>query len=223
MGLGSFAAGAAVDAAQKQAEMQRMLKGRTPEQQKVIKYFYGAGGCLSKGLSDEEYDSMVMNAARSMDFRQKALNKIGVDESEVKEIEPVHFESYYFTNKNDNLNRFGNDYKWRSSEYMITWVFFGDSQIYVYQYTMNMASGSTIQRLKYIPKYGELYYDIITRYYINEEFANADAAAEAFHLGRRTFFRRLDAAIKQLHKIWFFTTPQYMEKCTASIYTQLSL
>lgn len=142
MGLGSFAAGAAVDAAQKQAEMQRMLKGRTPEQQKVIKYFYGAGGCLSKGLSDEEYDSMVMNAARSMDFRQKALNKIGVDESEVKEIEPVHFESYYFTNKNDNLNRFGNDYKWRSSEYMITWVFFGDSQIYVYQYTMNMASGS---------------------------------------------------------------------------------
>ncbi len=85
------------------------------------------------------------------------------------------------------------------------------------------ACNSTIQRLKYIPKYGELYYDIITRYYINEEFANADAAAEAFHLGRRTFFRRLDAAIKQLHKIWFVTTPQYMEKCTASIYTQLSL
>lgn len=58
---------------------------------------------------------------------------------------------------------------------------------------------------------------------INEEFSNADAAAEAFHLGRRTFFRRLDAAIKQLHKIWFFTTPQYTEKCTARIYTQLSL
>ena len=53
MGFGNMVAGAAVDAAAKQAEMKRMMKGRTPEQQSVIKYFYGAGGCLSKGLTDE--------------------------------------------------------------------------------------------------------------------------------------------------------------------------
>ena len=39
MGLGSSITGAAVDAAAKQAEMKRALKGRTPDQQKVIKYF----------------------------------------------------------------------------------------------------------------------------------------------------------------------------------------
>ena len=85
---------------------------------------------------------MVASDAKSMDFKQKALNKIGLDESQVQEIEPVHFDSYYFSQKNDNLNKPGNDYKWKSSEYQITWIFFGDDQVYVYQYTMNMASGS---------------------------------------------------------------------------------
>ena len=60
----------------------------------MIKYFYGEGGCLSflsPGLKDEDYDAMVQAKAKSMDFRQKALNKIGLDESQVSEIEPVHF------------------------------------------------------------------------------------------------------------------------------------
>ena len=39
MGFGNMVAGAAVDAAAKQAEMKRMLKGRTPEQQSVINTF----------------------------------------------------------------------------------------------------------------------------------------------------------------------------------------
>lgn len=142
MGLGSYAANAAADAAQKRAEMMRMLKGRTPEQQQVIKYFYGAGGCLSKGLTDDQYDEMVKRTANAMDFKQKALNKIGLDESQVAEIEPVHFEAYHISNKSDNLNKRGADGRWRSSEYMITWIFFGDSQLYVYQYTLNMCSGS---------------------------------------------------------------------------------
>lgn len=142
MGFGNMVTNAAIDAAAKQAEMKQMLKGRTPEQQSVIKYFYGAGGCLSKGLTDEQYDDMVRKTAASMDFKAKAFAKIGLDESQVSEIEPVHFEAYYYTDKNDNLNKFGKDYKWRSSEYMVAWIFFSDSQIYVYQYTLNMCSGS---------------------------------------------------------------------------------
>ncbi len=117
--------------------IQRLCKGRTEEQKKVIKYFLGSGGCLSVGMPDEEYEAAVMAKARSMDFKQKALNKLGVDESQVNEIEPVHFEGYYFDNQKTYAKQ-GRDRKWRSSAYQISWIFFSDIQVYVYQYTFNM-------------------------------------------------------------------------------------
>ena len=141
MGLGSMVAGAAVDAAAKQAEMQQRLKGRTPEQQKVIKYCYGAKGCFSKGLTDEEYEGLVMAKAKSVDFKQKALDKIGLDESQVSEVAPIHFEDYFFAGDEDKTKTFairGKDGVWRSSAYQITWIFFSSTQVYVYQYTFNM-------------------------------------------------------------------------------------
>ncbi len=120
--------------------MNQRMKGRTPEQKKVIKYFYGEGGCLSfisPGLKDEDYDAMVMARVKSMDFRQKALNKIGLEESQVSEIEPVHFEGYMFDEKK-TLAKWGKDKVWRSSAYQVSWLFFSSAQIYVYQYTFNM-------------------------------------------------------------------------------------
>ena len=137
MGLGSFVAGAAIDAAAKQAEMKRRLKGRTPDQQKVIKYFYGDAGCLSRGMSDAEYEEMLKRTVAGIDFKRKALNKIGLDESEVAEIQPVHFEGYVFDEKKAYARK-GSDNVWRSSMYQISWLFFSDTQVYVYQYTLNM-------------------------------------------------------------------------------------
>jgi len=137
MGLGSTLAGAAVDAAAKKAEMNHRLKGRTPEQQAIIKYFYGAKGCFSKGMSDEEYESKVMEKAKSMDFKQKGLDKIGLDESQVSEVAPIHFEDYLFDDKKAYARR-GKDNVWRSSAYQVTWIFFSSTQVYVYKYTFNM-------------------------------------------------------------------------------------
>lgn len=184
MGFGNMVAGAAVDAAAKQAEMKRMLKGRTPEQQSVIKYFYGAGGCLSKGLTDEQYDQMVQRTASSMDFKAKALAKIGLDESQVSEIEPVHFEAYYFTNKNDNLNKMGKDYKWRSSEYMVTWIFFSDAQIYVYQYTFNMCSGSKKEQTM------DYFYKDVTNFTAASETYEKDVLDKVSCSGKATYVRK---------------------------------
>ncbi len=119
-------------------EMAQRLKGRNSEQQKVIKYFYGDGGCFGlSAMKDEEYDSMVMTRAKSVDFKQKALSKIGLDISQVSEIEPVHFENYFFDEKKTFV-KFGKDLKTRSSAYQITWIFFSSTQIYIYQYTFNM-------------------------------------------------------------------------------------
>ena len=118
-------------------DLQKLLKGRTTDQQQVIKYFMGAGGCLSKGLSDSEYDSMVQRIAKGTDWKQKALNKIGLDEDQLKEIDPIHFEGYYFDEKK-TYAKYGDDRIWRSSAYQISWLFFSADQVYLYQYTFNM-------------------------------------------------------------------------------------
>jgi len=141
MGLTEMAVGAAINQAQLNKERKRRLKGRTPEQQSVIKYFIGSGGgCLSmfsSGLSDEQYEGMVMSKAKATDFKAKALGKIGLDESQVNEIEPIHFEGYRFDDKDADA-KFGKDGKWRSSMYQISWVFFSSTQVYVYQYSFSM-------------------------------------------------------------------------------------
>lgn len=113
------------------------IKGRNEEQQAVIRYFCNEPACLSKKpISDEEYEEMVSRYLSKNNFKQKAMNKIGVDEDQVKEIEPIHFEGFRF-GKN-SLSKQGDDGKWRSSEYQVSWLFFSDTQVYVYQNTFFM-------------------------------------------------------------------------------------
>ena len=125
-----------------QREIKKLMKGRTKEQQSAINYFVGGGGCLSSSLSDQQYESMVMAKAKSVDFKNKALEKIGLDESQVNEIEPVHFQGYYFDEKDSTFAKWGKDRKWRSSAYQISWIFFSSTQIYVYQYTFHLTEDS---------------------------------------------------------------------------------
>jgi len=97
--------------------MNRTLKDRTHDQQKVIKYFFGDAGCLKKGISDDEYKSMVMAKAKSIDFKQKALDKIGLDESKANEVAPIHFEDYLFDDKKAYARR-GKDVKCKFGIYV---------------------------------------------------------------------------------------------------------
>ena len=120
-----------------QQELNQLMRGRTDEQKKVIKYFAGSGGCLSGTFTDAEYDALVQAKVKSLNSKQRALNKLGLDESEVNEIEPVHFEGYYFDEKK-TFAKWGKDRVWRSSAYQISWIFFSSTEVYVYQYTFNM-------------------------------------------------------------------------------------
>lgn len=115
--------------------LKNLIKNRPQQQQDVIKYFFGKGGFLTKRITDPEYDSIVNNTINQSDFKQKALDKIGLDETEVKEIEPVHFQNWLF-GKNNNVNwgKYGADNKPRSSAYQISWLF-SSSQVYIYKNT----------------------------------------------------------------------------------------
>ncbi len=125
-----------------QKDINQLMKGRSKDQQSAIKYFVGGGGCLSSSISDQQYESMVMSKAKKLDFKKKALGKIGLDESQVNEIEPVHFEGYYFDEKDTTFVKWGKDRKWRSAAYQISWIFFSSTQIYVYQYTYYMTENT---------------------------------------------------------------------------------
>lgn len=131
--------------AAKTAEMNMLLRGKTSEQETIIRFFYGAqqSGCLTKGgISLRQYLEKVEEKLASLDTKQMALNKLGLEETEVSEIEPICFEGFHFSNKIDNLVAKTPALTWVSSEYQITWLFFGSKELFIYQYTFSMISDS---------------------------------------------------------------------------------
>lgn len=115
--------------------LREIYKGKNAEQKKVIRYFLREG-CLSRVMKDEEYDEIVNRMATEQNFKQKAIDKFGLDEDQLQEIPPVHFEGYLFDREKAYVKK-GKDDLYRSSRYQITWLFFSDTQVYFYQYTFN--------------------------------------------------------------------------------------
>ena len=109
--------------------------GKTEEQKKVIKYFCKQEGCLSKNMTDDEYMQLVFRKRDSMNFRAKALSKIGLDEEEVNEIPPAMFQGFVYENAYAKKRANG---QWVSSAYQVAWVFFSSTQVYIYRHTFNM-------------------------------------------------------------------------------------
>ena len=141
----------------------QMMKGRTPEQQSVIKYFLMGEGCLFKNMGDEAYETLVRSKIASDNFKQRALDKIGLDESQVNEIPPVFFEGYFFDEKKGLPPKLGKDRVWRSSIYELSWLFFSDTQVYVYQYEFNLAEDSKRESTE------EFFYKDITNFSSSSE------------------------------------------------------
>ncbi|GHV09673.1 hypothetical protein FACS1894162_0750 [Bacteroidia bacterium] len=117
-------------------EFKERCKGRTDDQKKALRYFM-VDGCLKKTVNDEEYDALVTSYVTELNAKQKGMDKIGLDESQLKEIEPVHFEGYYSDGKK-TFSKTGKDGKYRSSAYQISWLFFSSTQVYLYQNTFNL-------------------------------------------------------------------------------------
>lgn len=110
---------------------------RTEDQKKVIRYFCNEPGCLyDHRMKDEEFDNMLAQRC-GVDFKKMALEKIGLDEDELKEIEPICFENYSYTNV---LGRRGKDGQYRTSGYQVTWLFFSETQVFIYTNIFNLDS-----------------------------------------------------------------------------------
>jgi len=119
------------------AYVKERYKNRSEEQKVVIRYF-AVEGCFSKTISDEQYDELVKNTLNKFNFKQKALDKIGLDESELKEIDPVQLENWAYGKENNvSYAKRCKDGNWRSSAYQVSWLFFSSTQVYLYQNTIH--------------------------------------------------------------------------------------
>lgn len=148
-----------------------VCQGKTPEQVKTVEYFCKEG-CMTKTISDEEYLQMVRAKRDSMNFKKKALDKIGLDEDEVSEIPPAMFEGFVYKNAYAKQNASG---KWVSSAYQVSWVFFSSTQVYLYSYTFNMDEDKKNERTD------EFFYKDVT------SFSTLSESDTAHGLGGNTF------------------------------------
>jgi hypothetical protein len=78
------------------------------------------------------------------DLKQRALQKLGIDEDQVKEIEPVCFEG--FREDHGKIHPYIGSAEGTvvSSMYEITWLFFGDEQVYVYNHAFDTTDDSLV-------------------------------------------------------------------------------
>ncbi len=113
-------------------QIEQFKVGKSAEQQKVIDYFTKQGCCAAIGLmKDEEYRSLVRSRREALKLSnpQLALEKLGVDESQVAEIPPVCLQGYLFPKAFVKKTATG---RWVTSRYEVTWLFFGAQQLYLY-------------------------------------------------------------------------------------------
>ena len=134
-------------------------------------------------MTDAEYDAMVRAKLNSMDVKKKALAKIGLDESQVNEIEPVHFEGFLFDERNAYA-LLGKDRVWRSSAYQISWIFFSDTQVYVYQYTFNMDEDGKKEATE------EYFYKDITNFSTVSDSVEKEVVDKVSCTGKTTYVRK---------------------------------
>ena len=120
----------------------QFLKGKTPEQKKILQKYFLASGCIGSltAMKDEQYDALVKEKVDALNLKQRALNKIGLDESEVSEIAPVTF--YGWERSGDWCGKRGKDGEYRTSKYQTSWIFFSSTQVYAYSSTVDMIGNS---------------------------------------------------------------------------------
>ncbi len=91
----------------------------------------------NKGIvTDEEYDASVASMLNGL--QEKALNKLGVDEDEVKEIDPISFDGYVY--RGASQAKKGKDGLWRTNKYESVMLFFSENEVHCYTYNFDTTS-----------------------------------------------------------------------------------
>lgn len=82
------------------------------------------------------------------------------------------------------FNKWGKDRKWRSSAYQISWIFFSDTQVYVYQYTFNMDEDGKKESTE------EYFYKDITNFSTSSDTVEKEVLEKVSCKGEATYTRK---------------------------------
>ena len=109
----------------------------------VFVAIFGAGAWLTEvvigqetiveEISDWKYDASVKSNLQNL--KKKALERLGIDEDEVKEVQPISFGDYCFDYGLDYVAKQGKDGKWRSNFYKTAIIFFSQNELHSYVLT----------------------------------------------------------------------------------------
>ena len=92
-------------------------------------------------VSDAEYDKAVQLVLEFL--KEQALEKLGVDEDEVSEIEPILFGGYDFSNY--TLSKQGKDGIWRTNKYKVVYLFFSQNEVHCYTLEFSTSESKSIE------------------------------------------------------------------------------
>ena len=126
-------------------------KTMNPEQKDIYdRYFnFNGGGCIfkrKKEMTEEEYNQAIAAKIKAMNVQQRALDKLGLDISQVSEIEPKEFRNFYY--ESGVLIKDGT-----TSKFQVTWLFFSADQVFVYDLIFDMCNDTEHERtLEYFYK-----------------------------------------------------------------------
>lgn len=148
------------------AQKKSLLRGATPEQKKAINYFLPDEGCLSflSKVKDEDYDAIVKSVVDNSNTYKRALDKIGLDEDELKEIPPVTLVGY----EDSSFSKITASGAYRTNLYSVTHLFFSSTQVYMYQIILDTMKNNRKERTE------EYFYKDITN------FSTATDSRESF-------------------------------------------
>lgn len=87
-------------------------------------------------------------------MQSMALQKLCIDESQVKEINPIFLDGYYFDDEDTDIYiKTGKDNVDRCSKYQLAYIFFSREQIYLYSYLFDLTNSKiTEETVEYFYK-----------------------------------------------------------------------
>lgn len=109
---------------------------------KIDKMFNHGDGCLATMgmMKPEDYYQYCVEKRRSLNLKEKALKKLGIEEEEVKEVTPLIVWGFKPDENVRWLYRLGNIALSPTVE--TTFMFFSESRVYLYNYSFNTISGA---------------------------------------------------------------------------------
>ena len=133
------------DASRKEEEAQKIINNDASENVLLKIYLFDAHGMndpkqwnryVTKKISDGEFYTILKRYISRIDAEAKSLTKLNIDLDMVSEIPPVKLEGFVFGDA-DAVHRTKNG-AYVSNLYQISWLYFSDTQIYIYSYTLDL-------------------------------------------------------------------------------------